>query len=118
MAITLGSSGAYVGDLLLFFNSFENQCAEIGYMLLPEFEGNGYMTEAVAALIGTAFSTFDIHRIVAHMDARNISSAAVAERVGMRREAHHLEDEWFKGEWSSSYLYAMLRSDWESRDNG
>jgi RimJ/RimL family protein N-acetyltransferase len=31
----------------------------------------------------------------------------------MRREALHLEDEWFKGEWSDTLVYAMLVHEWQ-----
>jgi len=115
IAVTKKHDDGYVGDLVLFFASVDYQCGEIGYMLLPEYQGNGYMTEAVAALIGLGFDSIGLRRIVAHIDARNTSSAAVAERVGMRLEAHHLEDELFKGEWTDSLIYAVLRSEWEQR---
>ncbi len=113
LAITEAGTGLYVGDLLLFMRDLENKCAEIGYMLLSEHQGQGYMTEAVSSLITAAFETYDLHRIVAHMGAENKASAAVAGRAGMRLEAHHIEDEWFKGEWSSTLIYAVLRSEWQ-----
>ena len=34
-----------------------------------------------------------------------------AERIGMRREAHFIQDYWSKGEWTDSYVYAMLEGD-------
>ena len=43
---------------------------------------------------------------------RNTGSAAVLERVGMRREGHLLESTWSKGEWTSDFLYAVLRQEW------
>lgn len=115
IAVVRSDDGAYVGDLVLFFASVDNQCGEIGYMMLSRHQGNGYMTEAVAALVALGFGSIGLHRIVAHIDARNKASAAVAERVGMRLEAHHLEDELFKGEWSDSLIYAVLRPEWEKR---
>jgi RimJ/RimL family protein N-acetyltransferase len=33
----------------------------------------------------------------------------------MRREAHLVENEFVKGEWSDEFVYAMLRSEWEAR---
>jgi ribosomal-protein-alanine N-acetyltransferase len=40
------------------------------------------------------------------------------ERLGMRREAHFVENLWFKGRWSSEYWYAILRSEWLARRPG
>jgi len=115
VAVIRTDDGAYLGDLVIFFQSAENQGGEIGYMLLAGHQGKGYATEAVTGLLDLAFGSLGLRRIVAHIDARNSSSAAVAERVGMRLEAQHVEDEHFKGEWTDSLIYAMLRSEWEKR---
>ena len=37
------------------------------------------------------------------------------EKLGMRREAHFVENEWVKGEWQSELVYAMLAREWTSR---
>ena len=37
------------------------------------------------------------------------------ERLGMRREAHHLESSFIKGEWVDDLVYALLRSEWLAR---
>jgi RimJ/RimL family protein N-acetyltransferase len=52
------------------------------------------------------------HRVSATCDDRNTRSAAVLERVGMRREGYLLESTWSKGEWTSDLLYAVLRREW------
>ena len=39
---------------------------------------------------------------------RNTASARVLEKLGMRREAHLVENEWVKGEWQSELVYALL----------
>jgi RimJ/RimL family protein N-acetyltransferase len=56
-----------------------------------------------------------LHRIVACLDARNVASARLAERLGMRREAHFVSNEMFKGEWTDEVIYAMLAEDWAVR---
>jgi RimJ/RimL family protein N-acetyltransferase len=55
-----------------------------------------------------------LHRIIAVLDDRNAASAQLLERLGMRREAHHLEAIFFKGEWANEYVYALLRTEWLS----
>jgi aminoglycoside 6'-N-acetyltransferase len=52
--------------------------------------------------------------MTAKIDTRNAVSAAVAEKLGMRREAEFIEDEFFKGEWSSVWIYALLRAEWRA----
>ncbi len=40
---------------------------------------------------------------------------SLAERVGMRQEAHLVENEWFKGAWGDEIDYAMLQREWLSK---
>jgi len=42
-------------------------------------------------------------------------SVALLERLGMRREGHFVENNWFKGRWADEYLYAVLRHEWLSK---
>lgn len=80
--------------------------------MAPSAQGRGYATEALPALLGYLFEQRGKHRVAADCDARNMRSAALMARVGMRREAHHLRNSWEKGEWTDEYVYAMLASEW------
>lgn len=104
-----------IGDLSLIWESAEHGTAEIGYTINPSFGGRGYATEAVGALMGVAFSA-GVHRVVARIDSRNVASASLATRLGMRREAHFRQNEWFKGDWSDEFVYAILASEWAGRE--
>jgi RimJ/RimL family protein N-acetyltransferase len=75
--------------------------AEIGFTLAPQHQGYGYATEAVRRLLHYLLIERGKHRVRATCDDRNMGSAAVLERVGMRREGHLLESTWSKGEWPS-----------------
>ncbi|MGH1444310.1 MAG: GNAT family N-acetyltransferase, partial [Exiguobacterium profundum] len=46
-----------------------------------------------------------------NLDARNVASQKLCERVGMRKEAHFLRDYWNKNEWTDSMVYAMLHEE-------
>ena len=78
----------------------------------PQHQGHGYATEASAALVALAFETYDVHRVYGRLEARNLASARVLEKLGMRREAHLVENEWVKGEWQSELIYALLAHEW------
>jgi hypothetical protein len=54
-------------------------------------------------------------RVCARLDGRNVASARVLERAGLRREAHLVENEFIKGEWTDEMVYAILRREWEAR---
>jgi aminoglycoside 6'-N-acetyltransferase len=109
------SDGQVVGDLVLFHLDPAAGSAEIGWVVSPDVAGHGLATEAVRALIDTAFGVYGLRRLTARIDAANARSLALAERVGMRREAHHAENAWFKGRWSDEVVYALLTREWEPR---
>ena len=106
--------GQVVGDCVLFWRSREHQRGEIGYIFHPACQGRGLATEAAAALLRLGFAGLGLHRIVARCDARNVASARVMERIGMRREAHLVQNEFLKGEWTDELRYAILRSEWQA----
>jgi RimJ/RimL family protein N-acetyltransferase len=53
-----------------------------------------------------------MHRVIGRAEARNAASARVLEKLGMRLEAHFVENEWVKGEWQSELVYAVLEREW------
>ena len=95
----------------MWFTDQPRHVAEIGWVLDPSHGGHGYAREAVRAVIRFAFDEYHLHRLVAQMDARNEASARLAASVGMRQEAHHLQDYWSKGEWTDTLIFALLSTD-------
>lgn len=73
------------------------------------------MTEAAGAVLEIAFNGLGLHRASAVLDARNDASAALCMRLGMRDEAHFVEDLWFKGGWGDTTIYAILDREWAAR---
>ncbi|SEQ45705.1 GNAT family N-acetyltransferase [Microlunatus flavus] len=115
LAVTLRTSGELVGDVILIWRSAAHRTAEIGYVIHPDHAGHGYASEAARALLGVAFDDLGMHRVVARIDERNPASAAVLRRIGMRQEAVLVENEWFKGAWTTEVDFALLESEWRAR---
>ena len=115
LAVVLPPAGMVIGDVVLFRQSQEHRQGEIGYIFHPDHGGRGYATEAARAMLGLGFEACGLHRIVGRIDARNAPSARVLERLGMRREAHFVQNEMIKGEWTDEVVYAMLEDEWRSR---
>ena len=108
------STGAVVADVILHWASAEHATGEIGYITHPAHGGRGYATEASLPLLGVAFDGVGLHRVIGRLEPRNVASARVLEKLGMRREAHLVENEWVKGEWQSELVYAILDRDWRA----
>ncbi len=115
LAAEVTASGEVAGDVGLCWQSDEHRHAEIGYVFHPDHRGQGYATEAAKAVVELAFTALGAHRVTGRLDGRNRASAAVLERLGMRREAHLVENEWVKGEWTDEDIYAVLASEWNAR---
>lgn len=108
-AVTLRGDDALIGRCGMKRGDFEPREAMIWYVLAPAHHGKGYATEATRALIAFAFEQLGLHRVYADCDPRNPASVRVLEKLGLRREAHHVENVSLHGEWCDSLIYAMLR---------
>lgn len=116
LAVTLaGEPDWVIGDVYFTIKSVADASGEIGWTLHPDYAGRGYMTEAASAVLNIAFADIRLHRVMAQLDARNHSSIALCERLRMRREAHFVEDIWFKGRWGDTGIYAILGREWAAR---
>jgi RimJ/RimL family protein N-acetyltransferase len=112
LAAVLTSTGELVGDVVLLLLNEEHGTAEIGFIVHPDHQGHGYATEAVRPLLKLAFEEVQVHRVIGRVEPRNVASARVLEKLGMRQEAHLIENEFVKGEWQSELVYAMLDREW------
>jgi RimJ/RimL family protein N-acetyltransferase len=114
LAIVERTSGRVVGQMNLSIESDVDRHGEFGYVVGRAYARRGFAYEASVRLLDHAFETLDLHRVSARIDTRNLASAALAEKLGLRREAEFRENEWFKGEWSSTWIYAVLQSEWRA----
>lgn len=127
-AVELGTPGAWVqlaavdrrtgslcGDCAVHLVTDQPATAEVGVTFAPAHQGTGLATEALAAVIAELFSNHGLHRIYAQADDRNAAVHRLLERLGFRCEARLVEADWFKGEWTTLRVYALLRGDWARR---
>jgi RimJ/RimL family protein N-acetyltransferase len=110
LSLAVVNDNKVIGDLSVWYTGMKDT-VEIGYSFAGEISGKGYATEAVNGLVRKLFNEWDVHRIQANLDARNKASQKLCERIGMRKEAHFIQDFWNKGEWTDSIIYGMLLSD-------
>jgi ribosomal-protein-serine acetyltransferase len=103
------SDGEYVGMSEIHSFDWSVPRCEIGYWVRTSMQGQGYITEAVRALTEFALNTLDMLRVEIRCNARNVRSAAVAERAGYTLEArlHHYERD-VGGELRDTLIYAKF----------
>lgn len=106
--------GKIIGQSNMALRSASDKCSDIGWVTHQSFQRQGFALEATHALMAYAFSHFPLHRIIADIDTRVPESAALAEKLGMRREGTFKEGEFFKGQWCDMWLYAILKSEFHA----
>jgi RimJ/RimL family protein N-acetyltransferase len=112
LAVVLQATGELAGDCVLQWLDNEHRQGEIGFVVHPDHQGRGYATEAARVLLRIAFEHLELHRVAGRLEARNSASERVLQKLGMRREAHFVENEFLKDEWQSELIYAILRTEW------
>jgi [ribosomal protein S5]-alanine N-acetyltransferase len=112
LAVEQRSDGSYVGQVgLLHWDDVDaREDVEVAYMLLPEYWGVGYATEAAQACRDWAFANLGVDRVVSFIDTKNRPSIAVAKRNGMKRLKRIEESRFGK----PIYVYGIPRKRWFS----
>ncbi len=106
------SDGLYVGGSGLHNIDWNVPRFEIGYWLRTSLHRQGYMTEAVNGIAAMAFGKLEAVRLEIRCDARNVRSAAVAERAGFTLEARlRKQARTPDGDLRDTLIYAKLRDD-------
>ncbi len=114
-AIALRASNQLVGDLAIKLQRHDQRQAVIGFTIARAHQRHGYASEIISAVFDHFFGVMGLQRVSADCDPRNTASWGLMESLGMRREAHHRKNLWFKGEWADEYIYAILREEWMKR---
>ncbi len=103
-----------IGEVLLVWRSRIHRQGEIGFAFHPDFHGRGYAREAAGTILELAFDRLYLHRVFGRCDPRNHASGRLMARLGMRREAHFVENERIKGEWADEEVWAVLQREWRA----
>ena len=108
-AITVKGNPKLIGIIGHYRIQPENHRCEIGYMILPQYNGQGIVTEAIKAVLEYGFEDMNMHSIEAVIDPDNIASERVLQKNGFVKEAHILENEYYDGKFWDTVIYSILK---------
>lgn len=111
LAIELKETGRVIGTISFIWIEYEHGSAELGYSLGQPYWGNGYMTEALDAMLDFAFDTLHLNRVEAQFDVRNAASGRVMQKVGMKKEGVLRQRMYNKGEYIDVEIWSILASE-------
>jgi ribosomal-protein-alanine N-acetyltransferase len=112
-AVTEKKNPKCIGIIGFFRTQPEHFRTELGYMILPEYSGKGYVTEAVKTLLNFAFNELLFHSIEAVIDSRNNASERVLIKNGFTKEAHFKENFYYNNEFTDTVIYSLLKRDFK-----
>ena len=84
------------------------QACHLGYAIGKEYEGNGYMSEALTAAMDYIFKNVGLHRIMANYVPENKRSEALLNRLGFEKEGYAKSYLKINGIWRDHILTAKL----------
>lgn len=110
--ITLPNDDKPIGDFVFKVDDMPSKRLEIGYRLSPKYAGLGFVSEVVREMLNHLFSQFDVHKVVARCDPRNVASYKIMEKLGMKREAY-FKQHYMNGEQLTDQLdYGITAQQW------
>ena len=108
-AITLKGNPKMLGIIGHYRISAENHRCEMGYMILPQYQGKGIVSEAIDVVLEYGFNDLQMHSIEAVIDPDNKASERVLQKNGFVKEAHILENELHNGKFWDTVIYSILK---------
>jgi len=109
--LAIERDGTVIGDVFTSIDA-TGGVAEIGFTLLADEQGNGYATEAAAAVVEAMFEKIGVGRVYGELDPANVASQRTLERLGLVFEAHTKASFLWRGEWTDNLSYAATGDDY------
>ena len=86
-----------IGSICLWNFSNDNKIAEVGYDLMPKYQGQGIMNESLESVIKYGFQKLNLVLIEAYTHSKNASSAKLLKKNGFsivegKKDAHNIDN--------------------------
>ncbi len=106
--VVLKGEQKIIGTVCIWNISEKDMRAEIGYDLMPEFQGKGLMQEAVNAILDYGFNQMKLHSMEANINPDNVASIRLIEKHNFVREAYFKENVFFGGQFRDTVIYSLI----------
>jgi RimJ/RimL family protein N-acetyltransferase len=107
----LRSGDNYIGNIGIHTINWENSRAEIGYWVFSDFEGNGYVSEALCFIEKILFGT-GFNRIEIRCDSNNVRSSQVPQRNNYTLEGILRENAFYKNQYINTMVFSKLKDEY------
>ena len=106
--ISLKNDLKLIGTICYWNIAKEHFRAEIGFELLPDFQGKGIMQEALTKIIDYGFKVLELNSIKAYVNPNNLSAIKLLERNNFIREAYLKKNCHYNGKFLDTAIYSLI----------
>lgn len=107
-AVTLSENAEFCGAIGYNNLNKEHRKAELGFWLLPEYWGKGFIQEAMDPVLDHGFHILKLHRIEAFVETENLGSQKTLKKKSFQQEGILKDSEIKNGRYISVAIYAKL----------
>ena len=101
-----------IGKVLLWSFKPEDARGELGYVLHGDYQGKGYMGEAVDAALAYGFEVIGMNSVEAQVQPGNAASVRLLEKRGFVQEGLFREYYYFDGQFKDLAIFSLLKKNW------
>ena len=113
-AITQKKDSKLIGTIVIWNLSPKDSCAEVGFELLPDFQGQGLMREALIKVIEYGFTQLKLQVLEALPEERNERSIALLEREQFKQNPSFVHPEPSTGHDFKTMRYTLSAADFSN----
>ncbi|MBP7460451.1 MAG: GNAT family N-acetyltransferase [Candidatus Delongbacteria bacterium] len=117
-AITQKPHDSLIGTIGFHTIFKEHFRAEIGYLLHPDYQGQGLMQEALSAVLSYGFQALHLHSVEANVNPNNLASVKLLERNHFVREAYFRENYYYNGRFLDTAIYSLIHREGDASSRG
>lgn len=109
------SDGEPIGVVYIWKYGLNRKSWEIGYVILPKYQGKGYCLDSVNQLLSFAFEELDAHKVVGMCHCDNLKSASIMQKAGMLKQGVFREEYLCQGKWVDQLYFSILERDYNNK---
>jgi len=107
--ITIKGNDTMIGSIGFWRFEREHYRAEIGYAILPPFQNQGFLSEAIQPVLAFGFNSLEIHSVEANLHPGNAPSEKILQKNGFVKEGYFKENYYFNGKFDDTLTYGLVK---------
>ncbi len=104
----------FLGRVTYFDLNTRNRSAEIGFLIGPKFQKQGYASEALALLLEYLFNKLNLNKVMAQTAEFNEASIALLKKIGFQQDGRLRQHHPLDGRFYDDLLFSILAEEYRT----